>query len=334
MTSVFGIGLPRYFDNDSAADGAETTAARPVVELVETRQHPAVMFPRGYAVDMGDPALSKASALISTPGASVGVAVAQFRPGGDHGENLATMRSLASTAVARGAQLIVFPEYSAFFEPTMGPSFVAAAEPIDGPFVSALGALAASLGIYVVAGMLEQTDEANRFSNTLVAMSPAGELVAKYRKLHVYDAFGERESDWVLAGAIEAPETFEVAGLTVGLQTCYDIRFPEVTRRLVDAGADLVLVPSEWVRGPLKEQHWRTLVTARALENTIYIAAADHTPPIGVGNSMVVDPMGVELVTIGETTDVAVAWVSMERIIAVRLLNPALALRRFGVVER
>jgi predicted amidohydrolase len=167
-----------------------------------------------------------------------------------------------------------------------------------------------------------------------VAVSPAGELVAAYRKLHLYDAFGEKESDWVLAGEIEAPQTFDVRDLTVGLQTCYDIRFPEVTRRLVDAGADLVLVPAEWVRGPLKEQHWRTLVTARALENTIYIAAADHAPPVGVGNSMVVDPMGVELVTVGETTDVAVAWVSAERISAVRRVNPALELRRFGVVPR
>ncbi len=273
-------------------------------------------------------------AFDSEGGAALGVAVAQFKPGADQGENLAAMRSLATTAVSRGAKLIVFPEYSAFFEPTMGPSFVAAAEPLDGPFVSALGALAADLGVYAVAGMLEQTAAGDRFSNTLVAISPARDLVAKYRKLHLYDAFGDRESDWVLAGAIEVPETFEVAGLTVGLQTCYDIRFPEVTRRLVDAGADLVLVPAEWVRGPLKEHHWRTLVTARALENTIYIAAADHAPPVGAGNSMVVDPMGVELVTIGETTDVAVAWVSAGRIAAVRAVNPALALRRFGVVER
>ena len=290
-------------------------------------------------VDIVPPATAASNsgpAFESERGAALGiaVAVAQFRPSVDQGENLEVMRSLTTTAVPRGAQLIVFPEYSAFFEPTMGPSFVAAAQPLDGPFVSALGALAADLGVYVVAGMLEVTHDANRFSNTLVAMSPTGELVAKYRKLHVYDAFGDRESRWVLAGPIEAPETFEVAGLTVGLQTCYDIRFPEVTRRLVDAGADLVLVPSEWVRGPLKEQHWRTLVTARALENTIYVAAADHTPPIGVGNSMVVDPMGVELVTIGEMTDVAVAWVSAARIAAVRAVNPALALRRFSVVER
>jgi deaminated glutathione amidase len=94
-----------------------------------------------------------------------------------------------------------------------------------------------------------------------------------------------------------------------------------------------VLVPSEWVRGPLKEQHWRTLITARALENTLYVAAADHTPPIGVGNSMIVDPMGVEIATLGEVADVAVASISPTRVEQVRVLNPALALRRFTVVE-
>jgi predicted amidohydrolase len=155
--------------------------------------------------------------------------------------------------------------------------------------------------------------------------------VAKYRKIHLYDAFGQSESDWVVPGPIEEPETFELGELTVGLQTCYDVRFPEVTRRLVDAGADLVLLPSEWVRGPLKEQHWRTLVTARAIENTIYIAAADQAPPIGAGNSMIVDPMGIELVTIGEVTGVAVAWIASGRVAEVRSVNPALGLRRFGI---
>jgi predicted amidohydrolase len=138
----------------------------------------------------------------------------------------------------------------------------------------------------------------------------------------------------VVAGSIEEPQVFAWEGFTVGMQTCYDIRFPEVTRRLVDAGADLVLVPAEWVRGPLKEHHWRTLVTARALENTIYVAAADHAPPIGAGNSMVVDPMGVELATIGEETGIAVAELTTARVAQVRVTNPALSLRRFGVVPR
>ena len=268
----------------------------------------------------------------SSAAQELGVAVAQFAPGTDQAANLAGMRELAETAVARGAGIVVFPEYSAFFEKRMGEASLAAAEELDGPFVTALGRLAVDLGVHIVAGLLERTDDPARVQNTIVALAPTGQIVARYRKLHLYDAFGSRESDRVRAGVIEEPETFEVAGVTVGLQTCYDIRFPEVTRRLVDAGAELVLVPAEWVPGPLTEQHWRTLMTARALENTIYLAAADHAPPGGVGASMVVDPMGVELATLGATTDVALAWISLSRLAEVRRVNPALALRRFGVV--
>lgn len=261
------------------------------------------------------------------------LAIAQFAPSDDREANLATMTRLAETAVARGATLVVFPEYSAFFHPELGPAWADAGEPLDGAFVSALGALAQRLGAHVVAGMVERRD-GGRISNTLVALDPTGALVARYRKLHLYDAFGQRESDWLVAGELGEPEVFAWHGFTVGMQTCYDIRFPEVSRRIVDAGADLVLLPAEWVRGPLKEHHWRTLVTARAIENTVYVAAADHAPPVGAGNSMVVDPMGVELATIGEAVDVAVAWLSPERIAAVREVNPALALRRFTVAPR
>lgn len=265
---------------------------------------------------------------------STAVAVAQFAPGSDQDENLRQMAALAATAVARGAALVVFPEYSSFFETQLGSASVEAAESLDGPFVTAIGELAHRLGIHIVTGMLESGRAEGRASNTLVAVAPSGEMVAVYRKLHLYDAFGQRESDHIVAGEVEQPQTFEVNGLTVGMQTCYDIRFPEVTRWLVDAGADVVLVPAEWVRGPLKEYHWRTLLTARAIENTVFVVAADHAPPIGVGNSMVVDPMGVELATIGETADVAVAWLDPERLASVRETNPALVLRRFGVTPK
>lgn len=265
---------------------------------------------------------------------AIAIAVAQFAPGDDKAQNLGTISSLAALAAERGAKLVVFPEYSLFFLPDMGERTVAAAEPMDGPFATELAALATDLGVHLVAGMLETTEDSRRFSNTLIAVDPSGALVAKYRKMHLYDAFGQKESDWVVAGPIEEPETFILDGVTVGLQTCYDIRFPEVSRRIVDAGADLIVLPSEWVRGPLKEHHWRTLVTARALENTVYIAAADQAPPIGAGNSMIVDPMGVELATIGENTDIALAWISLERLAEVRAVNPALKLRRFAITER
>ena len=261
----------------------------------------------------------------------VAVAVAQFAPTDDEAANLTAIRDLATEAVERGARLVVFPEYSSSFTPELGAHSVAAAQSLDGEFVDALKILAKVLGVHIVAGMIETTADPTKLSNTLVAVDPHGALIAKYRKLHLYDAFGQKESDWVMPGTVEPPETFEVAGVTVGLQTCYDIRFPEVTRRLVDAGAELVLLPSEWVRGPLKEHHWRTLVTARAIENTVYFAAADQAPPIGAGNSMIVDPMGVELATIGESTGTAIAWISSQRVSQVRVVNPALGLRRFAI---
>jgi len=264
---------------------------------------------------------------------SSGVAVAQFAPGADPDANLAVIERLARLAAERGAGLVVFPEYSSYFDGEPSERWLPHAEALDGPFVTALGVLADELDVIVVAGMVERADDPQKVRNTIVALAPRRGLIASYRKLHLYDAFGVRESDWVEAGATQAPETFTWDGFTVGLQTCYDIRFPEVTRRVVDAGADLVLVPAEWVRGPLKEHHWHTLVTARAIENTIYVAAAGQTPPIGVGNSLVVDPMGVALASLGEAEDVAVVTISTDRIAEVRRVNPALVLRRFRVAE-
>jgi deaminated glutathione amidase len=265
---------------------------------------------------------------------AVAVAVAQFAPGADKKANLDSIHSLASKAASRGARIVVFPEYSSYFAEPLGSELLKHAESLDGSFVTALGGLARSLGVHLVAGMVEQSNDPERVHNTLVALSPEGRLVARYRKQHLYDAFGASESQWMLPGTLTEPETFDVGGVTVGLQTCYDVRFPEVSRRLADAGVTLMLVPAEWVRGPLKEAHWRTLLAARALENTVYVAAADHTPPTGVGLSVILDPMGVELAALGESTDVAVGWVSNARVDAVRRINPSLALRRYRVLPR
>jgi len=260
-----------------------------------------------------------------------GVAVAQFAPVADEAANLDTIARLAREAAARGAALIAFPEYSAYFDGAPGPGWRAHAQSLDGAFVTALAALAEELDVTLVAGMIEPASDDVRVRNTIVAVAPRVGVVACYRKLHLYDAFGAQESEWIEPGEITEPDVFAWDGFTVGMQTCYDVRFPEVTRRIVDAGADLVIVPAEWVRGPLKEQHWRTLVIARALENTIYVAAPGQTPPIGIGSSLIVDPMGIALASLGEAESVAVAAVDPERIASVRAVNPALALRRFRV---
>ncbi|WES65073.1 carbon-nitrogen hydrolase family protein [Microbacter sp. GSS18] len=265
-----------------------------------------------------------------TTSASLALGIAQFSPSADPAANLDAIGGLVATAAGRGARLVVLPEYSSYFIDPFDRSLVEHAQALDGPFVSHLRALAAEHGVVVAAGVVERGSDERRVRNTAVAVGADG-LLARYRKMHLYDAFGQRESDWVEAGEIEAPQVFDLGGLRFGLMTCYDLRFPEVARTLADAGADVILVPAEWVRGALKEHHWRTLLHARAIENTLFVAAADHPPPLGVGNSMVVDPQGVEIAAVGTVTDVAVAHLDVGAVPRVRRVNPALALRRFGV---
>lgn len=265
-------------------------------------------------------------------GDAVGVAVAQFAPAASTVANLDTIGALVERAAGRGARVVLLPEYSSYFIDPFDASLADNAESVDGPFVSALISLAAAHGVTIAAGLLER-GEGTRIRNTVVAVD-AGGVVATYRKLHLYDAFGQRESDWVQPGEIAEPETFTVDGMRFGLMTCYDLRFPEVARTLADASVDVVLVAAEWVRGPLKEHHWRTLLQARAIENTLFVAAADHPPPLGVGLSMVVDPQGVVSAGVGTGTDVAVTHLDRDAVARVRRVNPALQLRRFRVEPR
>ena len=269
----------------------------------------------------------------SAVGVGVGVGVAQFAPVADASANRHTIAELARRAVARGASVVVFPEYSSYFTDPFDATLADNAEDLDGPFVASLVALAGELGVHLVAGLLERADDGARVRNTVVAVDGSG-VLATYRKQHLYDAFGQRESDWVEPGRVDAPQTFDVGGLRFGLMTCYDLRFPEVARTLADAGADVALVPAEWVRGPLKEHAWATLLAARAIENTMYVAAADHPPTLGVGHSVLLDPLGVAIAQIGTATDVAVGWVDPQVIADVRRVNPALQLRRYRVVPR
>lgn len=268
----------------------------------------------------------------STP-AAVPVAVCQFAPTSSRAGNLERIAALAADAAARGARLVVFPEYSSYFVDPMDETLAANAEALDGEFVSALAALAAEHGVVIVAGLTERASDAVHVRNTVVAVRGDG-VVATYRKQHLYDAFGQTESDWVEAGEIGEAATFDVAGIRFGLMTCYDLRFPEVARTLMDAGADALVVPAEWVRGPLKEHHWTTLLAARAIENTAYVIAADHPTPIGVGHSQIVDPQGVVLAGVGVTEGIAVGVVDSAAIERVRATNPSLRVRRYLVVPR
>lgn len=141
-----------------------------------------------------------------------------------------------------------------------------------------------------------------------------------------------KESTNVTPGT-EIPPLLEIAGLRVGLMTCYDVRFPEMARRLALDGADLLVLPAAWVRGPLKEMHWEVLVTARALENTCYVAATGECGERNIGCSMVVDPLGVVTARAGEGPALVFADIDPERLAHARRVLPVLANRRFAPPE-
>ena len=225
------------------------------------------------------------------------LAVAQFASTPDAAANRARMSELARKAAGEGADLIVFPEASMYPIDLPPAELSVAAEDLDGPFVTSLSAVASELGVTAIAGMFEKVADQQRVHNTVVAVDRTG-LLGQYRKLHLYDALGHKESDALVPGRIDGDEllVLPLEDFVVGVVTCYDLRFPELFRVLVDKGVTLFAVPAAWVPGPLKQEHWTTMCRARAIENTSYLAAAAQPPPRYCGHSLVLDPMGVELV--------------------------------------
>jgi len=222
------------------------------------------------------------------------------------------------------ADLVVFPEAFARDFGEAGSDVSGYAEPVDGPFARAVAQVAADRGTTVLAGMFETSGDPARPWNTLVMRGAAS---ADYRKVHLYDSFGYRESDRLSPGDISAV-TVELGGLTLGLMTCYDLRFPEQARALVDAGADVLVVPSAWVAGERKVDHWRTLVRARAIENTAYVVAVGQPGPRYTGHSMVVDPLGDVLAEGGDEATTLHVTLHRDVVEQARVTNPSLANRR------
>ncbi|MFD0806369.1 carbon-nitrogen hydrolase family protein [Nocardioides caeni] len=240
----------------------------------------------------------------------------------------AANRAAVAELTPDGADLVVFPEAFARDFGESGSDVAPFAEPLDGPFARTLAEAASAHGTTVLAGMFEDGSDPERPFNTLLLR---GAAEASYRKVHLYDSFGYRESDRLTAGSIE-PTVVEVAGWRVGLMTCYDLRFPEWARALVDRGAEVIVVPAAWVAGPRKVDHWQTLLTARAIENTVFVAAVGQPAPRYCGHSMVVDPFGDVIAAAGpgEPGEPVVVSAAVERSVLeeARRVNPSLANRR------
>ncbi|MGH7921685.1 MAG: carbon-nitrogen hydrolase family protein [Candidatus Dormibacteraceae bacterium] len=259
------------------------------------------------------------------------VALSQMEAGIDKAANLAEISAATGRAAGAGAQLIVFPEAAMLYSRDLDARQLLAAERLDGPFGRRLAGLAAEHRIVIVCGVFEQAAGESVY-NTVVVYGADGRRLGEYRKIHLFDAFDRRESDLVEAGEGDLL-SFSVQGLTFGVMNAYDVRFPELARELVvDRGAQVLLLPAAWVRGALKEDHWEVLVRARAIENTVYVLAADQVGQECCGSSMIVDPMGVPLARGGETAQLVLGEVSAERVREVRKTNPSLENRRLASI--
>lgn len=266
------------------------------------------------------------------------VAAAQFSSVIDKVENRRRATAAIVTAAASGASLVVLPEAAmcAFGAPES--DLVPHAEPLDGPFVTSLVDAASATSTTVVAGMFEAAG--GGVYNTVVVVS-AGGVVARYRKLHLFDALGWRESDQLRAGDPDVANlgVSPLGDLTLGVMTCYDLRFPELARVLVDAGATVLAVPAAWVAGPRKADQWGDLLRVRAIENTAYVVAAAQPGPQYSGHSMVIDPLGEPVAALDAETDggeeaLAIADIEAETVARVRAKLPVLEHRRFVVRPR
>ena len=263
------------------------------------------------------------------PNRSLAVTAVQWRPGENPDDNLHRIAAHVEAAADTGSTLVVFPEYAHRHLARPQPSWTAASEPLDGPFVRGLQTIATTHQVTIAAGIIETSDTDKPY-NTQVVVDQSG-VVAVARKIHLYDAFSMTESDFFSPAPQAPPQVFEHSGMSVGVQTCYDLRFPEVTRQLVDAGAEVVLIPAQWVPGPHKVHQWLALATARAIEGQVWVVAAGHPAPTGVGASLIVSPRGEVVQRADDTEKLLHHVVDGDLVTEVRTQNPMATARRFQV---
>jgi len=257
---------------------------------------------------------------------NLNVGLVQFSPSDDAADNRDVLRDAFEHL--HDVDLVVLPEYSSWFHKDTA-LWQDAAEPIDGPFVTFLVGKSRELSAMILAGLL--VSNGDTITNTVVAVNANG-VIGRYDKVHLYDAFGALESSVITAGdPTESPLIVDVNDWAIGVQTCYDLRFPEMSRRLVDAGATVLAVPADWVPGPHKSEHWHTLLQARAIENVAWVVAANHAESSGIGESMVVDPLGGIVIEASAGEIVVDVVLDPDAVLAARRSNPALRNRRYGV---
>lgn len=260
-------------------------------------------------------------------------AAVQMTSTADKKANLDQAAHWIEVAVKQGARLVVLPEL--FNCLTSREPMLANAEPVPGPTSDMAMSWAKRWGITLVAGsILERAGDGKGFNTSLV-FDPEGNLITVYRKLHLFDVDLPGEVTFKESSFVEPGNRIEVAETAcgrIGMSICYDLRFPELYRRLADQGADIITVPSAFALATGRD-HWEVLLRARAIENQAFVVAANqygrHSEElVTYGRSMIIDPWGIPLAVAADGPGVTMAAIDLQRSESIRKRLPALTHRR------
>lgn len=248
----------------------------------------------------------------------VNVAIVQRSGAGTTDENLREMSRLVEEAVKSFPHLdvIVFPEYC-YFAPTTMEESKKVAEEIPGFFTDAMASLAKKHNVNIIPGTFIENAPSGKVHNATVFIDRKGKILATYRKIHLMDAIGYKESEYVEAGTEMCVFDSDIG--RIGMMVCYDLRFPELARSMVLKGADILFVPSEFPSGnplPPRTDHWDLLVRSTALFNLTYVVASNQYGPLHkdnpFGRSSIVDPWGTIIAAASGREDIVYAALDMD----------------------
>ena len=260
------------------------------------------------------------------------VAVVQFKASTNKEINLTKIVNYISEAAKNKAALIAFPEYMMFYtNSSQTPKQLASlAETIHGNFLNTLQNTAKENSVSIVGSFYEKSKKQDRVYDTSFIIDKSGKIISVYRKIHLYDAFGFRESDKMISGSnITKPVKTPIG--KVGMMICYDLRFPEMSRSLAVSGSEILVVPSAWVKGKMKVEHWITINKTRAIENGCYVISPDQVGNIYCGRSMVVDPLGQVILDMKKKQGIGYVDIDLNKIAETRKALPLLKNRRTDI---
>ena len=262
------------------------------------------------------------------------IAAIQMNSGDDKARNIETALRLIDRAAEEGARLIALPEVWTFLGGDA--ASLEAAEPIPGPVTELLAERARRHDVYIHGGSFQEriADDPQRTWNTTVLIDPHGNIIARYRKIHLFDVVLDGVATYQESAVVAPGDEIvlaQVDDFTVGLTICYDVRFPELYRILALRGADLIFQPAAFTMTTGKD-HWETLIRARAIENTLYLCSPAQVGSHGdgkwcYGRSMIVNPWGTVIATAPDEETVIHATIDKETIARIRRQVPSLANR-------